>query len=87
MHHLLQMDASDTRGFKPNVQARILPCMVSFDQFRRGDGQSDTNAAQEQELRNAFEAEEDIGHQMQKRAILLNVETNQKTRTETVRGL
>ena len=55
--------------------------------FMLGDGLSDAIAAKEQELRDALDAQENIEHQMRSRAILLNVDTNQKARMNAVRGL
>lgn len=55
--------------------------------FMLGDGLSDAVAAKEQELRDALDAQENIEHQMRSRAILLNVDTNQKARMNAVRGL
>lgn len=56
-------------------------------QFRLGSGQSEAIAAKEQALRSALEAEARIEHQMRTRAILHNIDINQKTRMEAVRGL
>lgn len=56
-------------------------------QFRLGNGQSEAIAAKEQALRSALEAEARIEHQMRTRAILHNIDINQKTRMEAVRGL
>ena len=55
--------------------------------FMLGDGLSDAVAAKEHELRDALDAQEDIEHQMRTRAILMNVDTNQKARMNAVRGL
>jgi hypothetical protein len=55
--------------------------------FMLGDGLSDAVAAKEQELREALDAQENIEHQMRTRAILMNVDTNQKARMNAVRGL
>ncbi|MDA0874152.1 MAG: hypothetical protein O3C45_03730 [Bacteroidetes bacterium] len=56
-------------------------------QFRLGSGQSEAIAAKEAALRSALGAEAGIEHQMRTRAILQNVDINQKTRMEAVRGL
>ena len=60
---------------------------LETDAFRLGAGQSEAIEAKEKELRQALDAEADVEHQMRTRAILLNVDTNQKTRMEAVRGL
>ena len=55
--------------------------------FRLGNELPGAIESKEQELRTALEAQESIEHQMRSRAILLNVDTNQKTRMNAVRGL
>ncbi len=55
--------------------------------FRLGNALSGAIESKEQELRTALEAQESVEHQMRSRAILLNVDTNQKTRMNAVRGL
>lgn len=55
--------------------------------FRLGNALPGAIESKEQELRTALEAQESVEHQMRSRAILLNVDTNQKTRMNAVRGL
>lgn len=55
--------------------------------FRLGNGLPGAIESKEQELRTALETQESVEHHMRSRAILLNVDTNQKTRMNDVRGL
>lgn len=60
---------------------------LETEDFRLGEGLSDAIEAKEQVLRSALDEESNIEHQMRSRAILLNVDNNQKTRMNAVRGL
>ena len=60
---------------------------LETDDFRLGDGLSAAIETKEQELREAIEVQAKAEHQMRSRAILLNVDNNQKTRMNAVRGL
>lgn len=60
---------------------------LETEDFRLGNELSDAIASKEQQLRDALDEQGKIEHQMRSRAILLNVDNNQKTRMNAVRGL
>ena len=60
---------------------------LDTNDFRLGSGLSQAIETKERELELALEVQSGIEHQMRTRAILLNVETNQKTRMNAVRGI